>query len=327
LSINGHSLQVVHNFSNRVLSVFETELLSKGLNFCFFPKLHLNNTRAEFERVYFELKRFFVTGDLPVLYQKLMSLHGRYVSTFFHERKSHTCAMSENESNALHVLRKDSNIVISKPDKGNGVVVLNSADYVAKMQTILRDTNKFQPCDNDNNVTNLLKLPFQNCLRHLKGEEAINEDTYRQIYPTAAYTPTMYGLPKIHKPDMPLRQILSSIGSFSYDCAKWLSGSLLELRHHETCVKDTLTFLSLLQDKSSSVKVMTSFDVTSLFTNVPVDFTINLILDSVFRRSDELNGLNRRRLKKLLELVVKTTTFQFNGRFYRQVNGVAMAHL
>ena len=87
------------------------------------------------------------------------------------------CAMSENESSALHALRKDSNIVISNPDKGNGVVGLNRADYVAKMQTILCDTNKFQPCNNDNNVANLLK--FQNCLRHLKGEKAINEDTYR----------------------------------------------------------------------------------------------------------------------------------------------------
>ena len=71
--------------------------------------------------------------------------------------------MSENESSALHALREDSNIVISKPDKGNGVVVFNRADYVAKMQTILRDTNKFQPCNNDNNVANLLK--FQNCLK------------------------------------------------------------------------------------------------------------------------------------------------------------------
>ena len=34
---------------------------------------------------------------------------------------------------ALHALRKDSNIVISKPDKGNGVVVLNRADYVEKI--------------------------------------------------------------------------------------------------------------------------------------------------------------------------------------------------
>jgi len=211
LSINEDSLQVVHNFSNRVLSGFETELLSKGLDFCFYPtKLHLNNTRADFERVYFEFKRLFVTRDLLVLKQKLMSLYGRYVSTFCHGSKRHTCAMSENENNALHALRKDSNIVISNADKGDRVVVLNRADYVAKMHTILCDTYKFQPCDNNNNVANLLK--FQNCLRHLKGEMPINEDTYRHIYPTAAYTPTMYGLPKIHKPDMPSRPILSSIG-------------------------------------------------------------------------------------------------------------------
>jgi len=114
---------------------------------------------------------------------------------------------------------------------------------------------------------------------------------------------------------MLLQPILSSIGSFNHDCAKWLS-DLSELRHHETCVKDTLTFLSLLQDRSSSGKIMTSFDKTSLFTKVPVEFTINLILDSVFRRSDEFNDLNRRRMKKQLEWVVKTTTFQFNSRFY-----------
>ena len=122
LSINKDSLQVVRSFSNRVLSVFETEQLSKGLDSCFFPtKLHLNNIRAEFQRVYSELKRFFVARDLLVLKQKLMSLYGRYVSTFFHERKRHTCAMSENESSALHALCKDSNMIISKPDKGNGV--------------------------------------------------------------------------------------------------------------------------------------------------------------------------------------------------------------
>jgi len=44
-------------FSNRVLCVSERELLSKGLDFCISPtKLHINNIRAEFERVCFELK-------------------------------------------------------------------------------------------------------------------------------------------------------------------------------------------------------------------------------------------------------------------------------
>jgi len=76
-------------------------------------------------------------------------------------------------------------------------------------------------------------------------KQLYNEDLYRQIYPTAAYTPTMYSLPKIHKPDMPLQPILSSIRSFSHDCAKWLSDSS-ELCQHETYIKDTLTFLTLL---------------------------------------------------------------------------------
>jgi len=51
--------------------------------------------------------------------------------------------MLENESNVLHILHKGSNIILSKPDKGNSVVVLNHADYVAKMRTKMCDTNKF----------------------------------------------------------------------------------------------------------------------------------------------------------------------------------------
>ena len=72
---------------------------------------------------------------------------------------------------------------------------------------------------------------------------------------------------------------------------------------------------------------MISFDLTSLFTTVPVDFTLNLSLDSVFRRSDEFNGLNRKRLKKLLEWVVKTTTFQFNVFFSDKSIVLLWAHL
>jgi len=62
-----------------------------------------------------------------------------------------------------------------------------------------------------------------------------------RIYPNTAHTPTMYGLPTTTD--------ISSAGCFSYDCAKWLCDSLSEFRQHETCVKDTLTILSLLQNK------------------------------------------------------------------------------
>jgi len=120
---------------NKVLSVYETELLSKSLNFCFFPPTFtLTTSELVWTCLLWTqavLRHTGSAGFEAETYASVWVLRG----TFFHERKRHTCSKSENDSNALHALRKDSNIVVSKPDKGNGVVVLNRADYVAKMHT------------------------------------------------------------------------------------------------------------------------------------------------------------------------------------------------
>ena len=47
---------------------------------------------------------------------------------------------SKEEIKSLDDLRKDENIVIVKPDKGNGVVILDRNDYNTKMEDILKDT-------------------------------------------------------------------------------------------------------------------------------------------------------------------------------------------
>jgi len=115
------------------------------------------------------------------------------------------------------------------------------------------------------------------------------------------------------------------MGSFNYDCAKWLSDRLMELRSHETVVRDTPAFLDMLGKHPIENAIMVSFDAVSLFTNIPVDFTINLILNSIFNKDNKtFHGLNKSRLKKLLTWCAKTTTFQFNGKFYKQTDGVAM---
>ena len=40
-------------------------------------------------------------------------------------------------------LKMNTDIVLTRPDKGAGVVILNRPDYVSKMEAILGDTNKF----------------------------------------------------------------------------------------------------------------------------------------------------------------------------------------
>ena len=63
----------------------------------------------------------------------------------------------------------------------------------------------------------------------------------------------------------------------------------------------------------------------AFFTNIPLSFTLNLILESIYvDNTIEWNGLNKSRLLKLLSWSTKNITFQFNNKFYKQLDGVAM---
>ena len=72
---------------------------------------------------------------------------------------------------------------------------------------------------------------------------------------------------------------------------------------------------------------MASFDVTSLFTNIPLDETIQIILDQLFSTNRLFQGFSQKELKDLLNLTVKDCHFFFNGKLYDQIDGVAMGSL
>ena len=70
-----------------------------------------------------------------------------------------------------------------------------------------------------------------------------------------------------------------------------------------------------------------SIDVSSLFTNIPLDETINIILDQLYPNKDAkllYKGVKRLTLKRALEWCLKDNTFIFHGRLYKQIDGVAM---
>ena len=73
---------------------------------------------------------------------------------------------------------------------------------------------------------------------------------------------------------------------------------------------------------------MASFDVSSLFTNIQLDETIDLCTDLVFDETDKLQyrdcSLDRTQFRKLLGFAVKENHFVFNGELFDQIDGVAM---
>ena len=69
---------------------------------------------------------------------------------------------------------------------------------------------------------------------------------------------------------------------------------------------------------------MASIDVDSLFTNIPLDGTINIIIEELFSENETVHNLNKDYFKCLLTLATKESDFLFDGELYQQVDRVAM---
>ena len=89
--------------------------------------------------------------------------------------------------------------------------------------------------------------------------------------------PHIYGLPKIHKPDTPLRPIVSFYTSPTYGLSKHLVGILSPLvGKTSSAVRNSREFISFCQSVSLRDEVLISFDVISLFTKIPIDLALEV---------------------------------------------------
>ena len=125
----------------------------------------------------------------------------------------------------------------------------------------------------------------------------------------------LYGTPKFHKSftNVPhLGLIVSSINSFNYNLAKYLCNLLQPkiISIHST--QDTFSFIKEMEEVRDYNNFLVSFDVSSLFTNIPLNETIKLALDCVLSNNHEVN-ISRKDLKKLFQFATSETHFYFNG--------------
>ena len=135
--------------------------------------------------------------------------------------------------NALKELKNNPNIVILRPDKGSGAVVMDVSDYNAKMSDILNDHTKFIVVDKPQDITDIEKT-VDKMLKEFKKKQLITNELYEQLKPKGTSIPHLYGLPKVHKPGYPLRPILSMLNSPHHPLAKWLV-TLLEPVKNDLC--------------------------------------------------------------------------------------------
>ncbi|XP_018362906.1 PREDICTED: uncharacterized protein LOC108761070 [Trachymyrmex cornetzi] len=208
-------------------------------------------------------------------------------------------------------------------DKGNVVVALDKQDYMNKMEQLFSDQDTYQILKR--NPVNKTLTELKSLLRVWKQNGFVPDGTYYNLNSSIATLPRVYGLPKIHKPGHPLRVIVSSIGSPLHNLASYLHSIIKKsLSSVDSGVKNSFTLIKNIEgmrvpDEASLV----SLDVVSLFTNIPVD----LVLDGISKRWHliECNTeIPKVEFFKALTLVLNSSFFTFNDKFYRQIFGVPM---
>ena len=180
------------------------------------------------------------------------------------------------EMKAMKELKEDNTRMIWTADKWVALVVINKEDYIKKAEDLLNQpTYMLIPFD----PTNRQETKLINLLKNIKAEGGINEETYKRMYPTGAGSPKFYGLPKIYKPGIPLRPIVSCRGTVTYGTAKELARILKPLvgmsPHHSLTPGTSCNFSRALG--FSRINVSYHMMLKQFLTSVPIQPAIDTI--------------------------------------------------
>ena len=129
--------------------------------------------------------------------------------------------------------------------------------------------------------------------------------------------PRFYGQPNIHKPRVPIRPNFPYSGSPLHNLNKYIASILRAyVKDDNNNVKNSTTFSNYIRNVPiKDDQIMVSFDVTSLYTNIPITDMLNIIKAYV-NDNDQLTRKTARPKDKILDLfnrVLTTTWYTFNS--------------
>ena len=335
------------NLSQIKLSQSQISLLGRGLTFVKTPRrVPLNEVLTAFSaferRMHIQYHFRDHNSEKPTFYKKsnwdppvpectpihdYLSCVQNDIRNLYTHPKQNPQNLTKNELEALNELKNNQNIVIKRADKGGKIVIWPREMYMSEASKQLSDTKYYHKLDKDQ--TGELALNIESFLTTIESKRLLSESTIEYLRPESpTRTPVFYLLPKIHKEGIPGRPIISGCGSPNEKISRFLDHYLQPIvQTLPSYIKDTNDFLTKILYSNLIVprnSTLVSFDVKSLYTNIPQEEGIQSNIEQMHQYYGENLPLPISIITQMFNFVLKNNYFTFNNEFYLQIHGTAM---
>ncbi|CAG2236124.1 unnamed protein product [Mytilus edulis] len=251
--------------------------------------------------------------------------------------------LTRNEQDALKSLKDDDSIIIKEADKGGAIIIMDTDFYKEKVLEQLNDEEYYKQITN--NPDKATKKRLKKLIKDY--DQCLTEKEIAYLCDFDPKESNFYGLPKVHKSaqiqntvrdqnniyvetfrpaDLKLRPIIAGPESLTQRLSHFID---LVIKHLcpsiPSYIKDDMEFLNHIPAIVPEETLLTSFDVTSLYTNIPHDLGLTAVKYWIEEKRDEIDSrFETNFILEATKIVLEENTFYFDGNKYRQIKGTAM---
>jgi len=222
---------------------------------------------------------------------------------------------------------KENNLLAIPFDKGIGICIMKKEMYESKLDAIINLPQFEEVVSTRKNAKHPVVKEEERVvttLQRLRDNESISEELYGKLKPLGSQPARLYGLAKVHKNATPVRPVLSMPGSSYYNIATCVAGWLSAvdecgINSSTKQISDCLGHIELEEEEE-----LVSFDVSSLYTNVPVLESINVCAELLFSGKYKLPPVDKQTFIELAKMASCDVIMSTHRGYFKQVDGLAM---
>ena len=340
------SQKYITNLSSNQLTETQQRVLTKGLSFVPSRKINkvaLKESVSRFERSN-RLKYFFrnsppqephpfkpkSTWQPPKASQEIEAYLCR-IKTDINQLPPQKFYpnLSKLEHIALRELAQDPTLVIKSADKGSGIVVEDTRNYIKDGLEHLADKTIYNEIDSDPTIP--LAEGINQYITQIYKKGIIDATTKEYLYfkeNNMPRTQQLYFLKKIHKNPIAVRPIVSGCGGPTEKVSQLVDLQLQPfVPKINSYIRDSGHLIHLLEQLTIPTNcILTTIDVKALYLNIPHAEGIESALNRAYYKNKDADQMTMPpgTMSDLLKIVLTKNFFQFADSMYHQIQGTAM---